>query len=54
MELRLSEYDIRKQKVQTLRDLGISPYAQHFDKQYTINDIINTTDPQRSIEEILQ
>ena len=54
MESRQSEYDIRKQKVQTLRDLGVLPYAQQFDKHYTINDIINDTHPQRSIEEILE
>ena len=54
MESRQSEYDIRKQKVQTLRHLGVLPYAQQFDKHYTINDIINDTHPQRSIEEILE
>lgn len=54
MDQRVSEYDIRKQKVQTLRHLGVLPYAQQFDKHYTINDIINDTHPQRSIEEILE
>ena len=54
MDQRISEYDIRKQKVQTLRDLSVLPYAQQFDKHYSINDIINDTHPQRSIEEILE
>ena len=54
MDQRLSEDDIRKQKVEILRDLGVLPYAQQFDKHYSINDIINDTHPQRSIEEILE
>ena len=32
----LSEYEVRKEKVQKLRTLGIQPYAQKFDKIYTI------------------
>ena len=33
---RLSEYDIRKEKLQTLRELGIEPYAQTWDQTHTI------------------
>lgn len=36
----LSEYEVRKQKVETLRSLGINPYAQKFDKKYMIKDLL--------------
>lgn len=32
----LSEYEVRKEKVQKLRAMGIQPYAQKFDKIHTI------------------
>lgn len=32
----LSEYEVRKEKVQKLRTLGIQPYAEKFDKIHTI------------------
>ena len=33
---RLSEYDIRKEKIKTLRDLGITPFAQTWDQNAMI------------------
>ena len=56
-----SEYDIRLAKRQQLIDMGISPYAQKWDKKEIISDLQNLpTLPQsdnsnglRSIEEIL-
>ncbi len=36
---RLSEYDIRKGKIQTLRDLGIVPFAQTWDQTTLIQDL---------------
>ncbi len=33
MDTRLTEYDIRKQKVSTLREIGINPYAQKRDHE---------------------
>ncbi len=35
----LSEYEVRKEKVQKLRTLGIQPYAEKFDKIHTIADL---------------
>jgi len=36
----LSEYEVRKQKAETLRSLGIAPYAEKFDKKYTIQELL--------------
>lgn len=36
MEIRMTEYDTRKQKIQTLRTLGINPFVQKRDKKYSI------------------
>ncbi len=52
MEIRNSEYDIRKAKVQTLRELGINPYTQKRDKNHTISELQNIHEL-RSIEDIL-
>lgn len=40
-DLLQSERDVRIQKVQKIKDLWIIPYAQHFDKQHSIADIIS-------------
>lgn len=57
-----SEYDVRKDKVQQLRDMGIQPYAQGYEKQHSIADLIgnnekNLTDdhvsPFRDINDII-
>ncbi len=39
-----SEYDVRKAKVQQLRDMGIVPYAQGYDKQHSIADLIGANE----------
>gem|GEM_PF-1756138 len=39
---RQSERDIRIQKVQTLRDLGINPYAQSWDKTHMIGNLLDS------------
>ncbi len=49
----LSEYDIRKNKVQTLRELGINPFAQTWSKTHTISEL-STINNHRSIEDILE
>ena len=50
----LSEYEVRKEKVGKLRDLGITPYAQKFDKKHTIGDILShEKDTFRDIEVIV-
>lgn len=35
-----SERDVRIQKLQRMRNLGIIPYAQSYDKTHLIGDII--------------
>ena len=49
----LSEYDIRKSKVQTLRDIGINPFAQTWNKTQNISEL-STINTHRTIEEILE
>lgn len=50
----LSEYEVRKEKVGKLRDLGITPYAQKFHKKQTIADILShEKDTFRDIEVIV-
>ena len=36
---RVSEYDIRKGKIQTLRELGIVPFAQTWAQKNRISDV---------------
>ncbi len=36
----LSEYEVRKQKAETLRSRGINPYAQSYDKKQMIGDLL--------------
>jgi lysyl-tRNA synthetase class 2 len=62
MEIRMTEYDTRKQKIQTLRTLGINPFVQRRDKKYSIWSLLTSSVipaqagiyPLRTIEEILQ
>lgn len=50
----LSEYEVRKQKVETLRSLGINPYAQKFDKTSMIQDLLSKEwEKFRDVEEII-
>lgn len=50
----LSEYEVRKEKVTKLRDLGIIPYAQKFDKKYTVAELhTHAGDSLRDIEIIV-
>jgi lysyl-tRNA synthetase class II len=48
----LSEYDIRRNKVTTLRSIGINPYAQQRRKTHNISDL-NTIKNLRVIDDIL-
>ena len=51
---RVSEYDIRKGKIQTLRELGIVPFAQTWAQKNRISDVtIIDSSSLRPIEEIL-
>lgn len=50
---RLTEYDIRKAKIQTLRNLGITPFAQTWDQNKRIDTLVADHWWLRSIEEIL-
>lgn len=50
----LSEYEVRKEKVAKLQSLGITPYAQKFDKKHSISALhSHTNDNFRDIEEII-
>lgn len=50
----LSEYEVRKQKTETLRSLGINPYAQKYDKMQTIADLLAQAGRDlRDVEEII-
>ncbi len=50
----LSEYEVRKQKVETLRSLGINPYAQKYDKTSMISDLLGKEGESfRDVEEII-
>ncbi len=58
----LSEYDIRRQKVTTLREIGINPYTQQRIKTHHISDLLSpwgiegtsqSNIPFRSIDDIL-
>jgi len=60
-ETRLSERDVRIQKIDRLKSFGIVPYAQKFDKQIMIEKLVSCygkelegESPFRSIEEILE
>lgn len=48
----LSEYDIRRRKVATLRTLGINPFAQQRKKSHNISDLHTITDL-RIIDDII-
>lgn len=51
----LSEYEVRKQKAETLRSMGINPYAQKFDKKQMISDLLaRSEDSFRDVEEIVK
>ena len=51
---RLSEYDIRKEKLQTLRKLGIQPYAQTWDQTHSIASLSSYDSSElRSADDIL-
>ena len=49
------ERDVRIAKVQKMKDMGVIPYAQSFDKKDLISDIIQDyeTKEHRDIEEII-
>jgi lysyl-tRNA synthetase class II len=49
---RTSEYEIRKLKAKTLRDLGINPYVQKRNKTHAIADLQHREDL-RSIDDII-
>lgn len=50
----LSEYEVRKQKADTLRSLGINPYAQKYDKTSMISDLLAKEGSTfRDVEEII-
>ena len=49
---RTSEYDIRRNKIQTLRDLGINPFAQQRKKTHAIAELQHKEDL-RSIDDII-
>ena len=50
----LSEYEVRKQKAETLRSIGINPYAAKFDKQYMIEELLaKQGESFRDVEEIV-
>jgi lysyl-tRNA synthetase class 2 len=41
MNQQLSERDVRIQKVEKMKTMGIIPFAQSYDKTHSIGDIIN-------------
>ena len=42
MNQQLSERDVRIQKVEKIKNMGIIPFAQSYDKTHTITNIIST------------
>jgi lysyl-tRNA synthetase, class II len=40
----ISEYEVRKQKVQALRDLGVLPYAHKYNKTHMISELLTHKD----------
>ena len=50
---KLTEYDIRVQKLEKIRQNGINPYAQKFDKKDMIWDILKVEKEFRNIEDII-
>ena len=52
---RVSEIDIRTAKIQTLRDIGIQPFAQTWNQTDTLSSLhTEQISSLRSIEDILQ
>ena len=51
----LSERDVRIQKIEKMKNLGVVPFAQHFDKEKSIDQIVNeySNKEMRDIEEII-
>ena len=51
----LSERDVRIQKIEKMKTLGVVPFAQHFDKQQSIERIIAeySGKEMRAIEDII-
>jgi lysyl-tRNA synthetase class II len=51
----LSERDVRIQKIEKMKALGVVPFAQHFDKQESIEKIVTeySNKEMREIEAII-
>ncbi len=50
----LSEYEVRKQKAEKLREMGINPYAPKYDKTSMIQDLLTKKEEEfRDVEEII-
>ena len=51
----LSERDVRIQKIEKMKKLGVVPFAQHFDKQQSIKKIVDeySNKEMREIEVII-
>jgi lysyl-tRNA synthetase class II len=51
----LSERDVRIQKIEKMKKMGVVPFAQHFDKQQSIKKIVDeySNKEMREIEVII-
>ena len=51
----LSERDVRIQKIEKMKSMGVVPFAQHFDKEVSIGKIIEeySNKEMREIENII-
>ena len=51
----LSERDVRIQKIEKMKNLGVVPFAQHFDKEQSIKKIVDeySNKEMREIEVII-
>ena len=51
----LSERDVRIQKIEKMKKLGVVPFAQHFDKEQSISKIVDeySNKEMREIEVII-
>ena len=51
----LSERDVRIQKIEKMKRLGVVPFAQHFDKEQSIKKIVDeySSKEMREIEVII-
>jgi len=51
MQERKSEYQVRKEKLDQIRQRGINPYVETFDKTHTISTIVQTYEKSKKLRD---